>query len=160
MFKKHYRFVKSEIFPNIQAHFAIKPLIMGYVRHLFYIIATCFTACLPGLIYATSAHIKPGKQVPLNSALIGRWRGQEEDIVLELEFKKDGTMIIRDISSKKANVFNYSISGRTLRTIDSKKVASTQLFTIRGDKLNLRKPNLKPSESIDLLYDLTFYKML
>lgn len=133
---------------------------MGYARRLLYMIATCFAVCLPSLIHATSTHIKFGKQAPSNSKLIGRWRGQEEDIVLELEFKKDGTMIIKDINSNKTDKFKYSVSGEVLRTVDSRKVSSTQFITVRGNNLNLRKPNLKRSESIDLLYDLTFHKIL
>ncbi len=69
-------------------------------------------------------------------------------------------MIIKDINSNKTDKFKYSVSGEVLRTIDSRKVSSTQFITIRGNNLNLRKTNLKRSESIDLLYDLTFHKIL
>lgn len=94
------------------------------------------------------------------NALVGRWRGKEEDAIVDLEFKADHTLLIRHGSKKVFKAFRYAVNGSVLTLQAADKSVSRQHFQIKGLTLTLRPVRTQYSESIDLLYDLPFHRVL
>ena len=102
----------------------------------------------------------PQPRIASANALVGRWRGQEEDAIVDLEFKASHTLLIRHGSKEVFKVFRYAVNGNVLTLQGADKSVSRQHFQIKGLTLTLRPVRTQHSESIDLLYDLPFHRVL
>ncbi len=100
--------------------------------------------------------------VPLENALLGQWRGQEEDVIVDLEFTADHTLLIRHGSKEVIRAFQYAVKGNVLTLKMTGKPISRQYFQIKSRPLTLTFRPVKAihSESIDLLYELPFHRVL
>lgn len=94
------------------------------------------------------------------NALVGQWRGQEEDVTVDLEFKTDHTLLIRNGSKKVFKAFRYAASGNVLTLQGTDKSVSRQYFHIKGPTLTLRPVRAQHSEAIDLLCYLSFQRVV
>jgi hypothetical protein len=94
------------------------------------------------------------------NALVGRWRGQEEDALVDLEFKADHTLLIRHGSNQVFKAFRYAVNGNVLTLHGADKAVSRQQFQLTGPTLTLRPVRPPHSASIDLLYYLPFHRVL
>jgi hypothetical protein len=102
----------------------------------------------------------PQPSIASAKALVGRWRGQEEDAIVDLEFKADHTLLIRHGSKEVFKAFRYAVNGNVLTFQGADKSVSRQHFQIKDLTLTLRPVRTPHSESIDLLYYLPFHRVL
>lgn len=102
----------------------------------------------------------PQPRLASATALVGQWRGQEADAIVDLEFKADHTLLIRHGSKQVFKAFRYAVNGNVLTLQGADKFVSRQQFQIRGLTLTLRPVRPQHSASIDLLYYLPFHRVL
>jgi hypothetical protein len=118
-----------------------------------------FTLTL-GLQPQTQVNSAPPPRIAPANALVGRSRGQEEDAIVDLEFKADHTLLIRHGSKEVFKAFRYAVKGDELTLQAADKSVSRQHFQIKSLTLTLRPVRTQHSESIDLLYALPFHRVL
>ena len=114
------------------------------------------------LVLRPQPQVNATAQPRISSAntLVGRWRGQEEDAIVDLEFKADHTLLIRHGSKEVFKAFQYAVNGSVLTLQAADKSVSRQHFQIKGLTLTLRPVRTQRAESIDRLYDLPFHRVL
>jgi hypothetical protein len=115
------------------------------------------TAALPAQLKrhtALGVGIAPQKDV-----LVGRWRGQEEDVIIDLEFTANHTLLIRHGTKKVFKIFRYTLYGNMLTLIAEDESISRQSYQLQGRTLTFSPKEKTRTESIDLLYDLPFRKL-
>lgn len=96
---------------------------------------------------------------PQTDVLTGRWRGQEEDVTIDLEFTAKHRLLIQHGTKEVFKTFRYALHGNVLTLTAADKSISQQYYQLRGQTLTFRPKRKTPTESIDLLYSLAFHKL-
>ena len=96
---------------------------------------------------------------PQTDVLTGRWRGQEEDVTIDLEFTAKHRLLIQHGTKEVFKIFRYALHDNVLTLTAADKSISQQYYQLRGQTLTFRPKRKTPTESIDLLYSLAFHKL-